>query len=125
MNPACIDITNRRPVWEALSTLFLDTQVADWRQWRVNLLSASPYSLDTLDQILSDEVYPICWTNLYAVAGVWDGFDNDWLEGQILHYLERRWSLCRVLKSGQRFANQDPEWLATKRALIAARQQQR
>lgn len=48
------------------------------------LLAASPYSLDDLDAILHEEVYPACSFNLRQVAGEWAGFDADWLERRIL-----------------------------------------
>ena len=78
MKPAFYDLRQRRPVWEALSDLFLDTDVTRTRRWRVRTLAASPYSVAELEQILIDEVYPICHVNLWSVAGVWAGFDQYW-----------------------------------------------
>ena len=46
--------------------------------------STAAYSLEELDAILAEEVYPACAFNLRSVAGEWAGFDADWLEGLIL-----------------------------------------
>ena len=43
--PSLAELSARRPVWEALSTLFLDTDVSVMRAYRVEILAASPYSL--------------------------------------------------------------------------------
>lgn len=82
--PARDDLPRRRPVWLALSDLFLDTDVTLFQEANARLLSASPYSLEELDAILTGEVYPACSLNLWSVAGEWAGFDAGWLEGCIL-----------------------------------------
>jgi hypothetical protein len=51
------DLDARRPVWEAFSTLFLDTDTSLHREYRSRLLARSPYSLPELEQILRDEVF--------------------------------------------------------------------
>lgn len=84
MKSALEDLSNRRPVWSALSSLFLDNDVSLDRNWRVNLLASSPYSMQDIEQILIDEVYPICVHNLLLVAGEWAYFDEKWLESKIL-----------------------------------------
>ncbi len=78
------DIAERRRVWLALSDMFLDTDTALSRAWRVSELARSPYSLAELEDILVHEVYPVCSANLRSVAGEWAGFDADWLEQRIL-----------------------------------------
>ncbi|WP_456299285.1 DUF7079 family protein [Methylocaldum marinum] len=75
MPPAEDDLDHRRPVWDALSSLFLDTDTSLSREWRVKLLASSPYSVEQLEHILVDEVYPICRWNLFSIAGEWAGFD--------------------------------------------------
>ena len=84
LRPAGSDLARRRPVWLALSDLFLDTDVNLFRAGNVRTLAASAYSLDELDAILREEVYPACSANLTLVAGEWAGFDADWLEQRIL-----------------------------------------
>lgn len=123
MNTAHQDIGNRLPVWEALSSLFLDTEVSDLRNWRAGVLAASPYSLESIEKILIDEVYPACKSNLYSVAGVWDGFDPSWLTNRILDNLKSPLRSCGLFKFGARFATKDEEWQATKTAIAALRKQ--
>ncbi len=91
--PTRSDLDSRRPVWLALSDLFLDTDVNLFRESNARLLADSPYSLDELDAILREEVYPACSANLSLVAGEWAGFDADWLEQRILRGgpAPRRW----------------------------------
>ena len=55
-----------------------------WRQGNARTLAASPYSMDELDRILREEVYPACSFSLTLVAGEWAGFEADWLERRIL-----------------------------------------
>jgi hypothetical protein len=45
------DIAERRRVWLALSDMFLDTDTALSRAWRVSELARSPYSLAELEDI--------------------------------------------------------------------------
>ncbi|MGH7937882.1 MAG: DUF7079 family protein, partial [Chthoniobacterales bacterium] len=71
MPPAGDDLKHRRPVWEALSTLFLDTDTSLDRQWRARILADSTYSLDELEEILLAEVHPACSGNLRSIAGEW------------------------------------------------------
>lgn len=97
--PAREDIENRRPVWLALSELFLDTEHDFASLGQIaSVLGESPYSLNELDEILYDEVYPVCVSNLRPVAGVWGGFDEDWLEAAIRRHLQRGWNRPRCLK---------------------------
>ena len=84
MNPP-IDLDVRRPVWSALSELFLDTHLTAKDLDRIaHRVAASPYSERELDAILLWEVYPACHTNMYWIAGEWAGFDEQWLESKIL-----------------------------------------
>ena len=79
------DLTARRPVWVALSDLFLDTSLDATDLDRIaTVLAASPYSLRELDDIFLWEVYPVLHWNLLSMAGEWAGFDGVWLEQQIL-----------------------------------------
>ena len=82
--PVREDLERRRPVWLALSDLFLDTDVNFLRAANTRLLAASTYSLAELDGILRHEIYPACSFNLRQVAGEWAGFDAGWLERRIL-----------------------------------------
>lgn len=121
VKPADQDLAARRPVWEALSELFLDTDVSVGRQWRIERLAASPYEVDEIEHILVDEVYPVCKYNLLSVAGVWDGFDLPWLEAQILKRLRSRLRPWHRLSLGRRVMGRSSEWRATKEGTLAAR----
>ncbi len=79
------EISLRRPVWAAISELFLDTSLDSKDVERIaRELAKSPYSLHELDNILLWEVYPACRSNLFSIAGEWTGFDLEWLQRRIL-----------------------------------------
>ncbi|WP_295645609.1 hypothetical protein [uncultured Methylibium sp.] len=119
--PALAELAARRPVWEALSDLFLDTDVSLSRRWRVELLARSPYSVDQIEWILVNEVYPVCKYNLLSVAGEWAGFDPMWLEARILRRLRSPWRALHVLNLGRLTVRLSMEWRATRHAIDAAR----
>jgi hypothetical protein len=95
------ELANRRPVWEALSELFLDTELQpEDFQSLGRILAASPYTLDEIEDILYGEVYPICIWNLLSVAGEWAGFDIDCLQ-EAIQKRQRSWlKLPRFLQMG-------------------------
>ena len=120
MKPAAEDLENRRPVWKALSDLYLDTDTSLSRRWRVQILAASPYSLEEFERILIDEIDPACRINFATPAGEWAGFDMEWLEARILKQSRsrgffRRFSLTRFL------IPRSPEWRATKDEIVRLR----
>jgi len=87
-----VGIDARRPVWRALSELYLDTSYRNAVRAAARELARSPYPLHELRAILFDEVHPVLARNLCVTAGVWDGFDQDWLAGSIARNLRRpRW----------------------------------
>jgi hypothetical protein len=116
-----VDLRARRPVWEALSTLFLDTDTSLDREWRAKLLAASPYSLVELEQILIDEVYPICAGNLLSIAGEWAGFDPAWLEQRIMRRLRSPFRAFHWLNLGRLTIHLSGEWPRTKAAVANLR----
>lgn len=73
-----IDIERRLPVWQALSELFLDTELQpyDHRQIAAQLRE-SGYSPDELRAILMNEVAPAFVPNLLSVAGEWTSWSED------------------------------------------------
>ena len=88
MRRPALEVANRQLVWAAFSELYLDTELSAGDSERIaETLSQSPYAVETLEHILFAEVHPICVTNLLQVAGIWSGFDSDWLQQRIL----RRW----------------------------------
>ena len=122
MKRAVDDIESRRPVWAALSTLFLDTDVSLDRDYRAKVLAASPYSIDELTQILASEVYPVCRWNLFSIAGEWAGFDPEWLEKKILRRLSRRLRLKGGWTLGRVTVHLSLEWENTRSAVNALRE---
>lgn len=121
LKPATEDLAARRPVWEALSDLFLDTDPSLSRAWRVQQLAHSPYTMAQLQAILVDEVYPVCRANLLSVAGEWAGFDPAWLEGRILRRLSSRFRCLHGLNLGRLTVPASTEWRATRQAVVAVR----
>lgn len=77
------DDSARVPVWVALSDLYLDTAVETFHDAIADTLAASPFPLDELQAMLVHDVHPVLFTNLMAPAGVWTGFDPDWLVARI------------------------------------------
>lgn len=68
----------------ALSRLFLDTEKPTKE---IDTITSSLRSLNipshTLGRILRHDVFPILYPNLLSSTGVWEGFDEDWLLGQV------------------------------------------
>lgn len=94
LTPAAADLERRRPVWLAMSELFLDTELDLPALHAIaRALRASGYTPQELERILSREVAPILRANTLSVAGEWTGFDPDWLVERILkrQHSWRRW----------------------------------
>lgn len=74
------ELQRRKPLWVALSSLFLDTelQAADI-QHIAKQMKESGYGLDAIEEILMNEVLPVCRQNLHSPGGEWAGFDENWL----------------------------------------------
>jgi len=116
MKPASDDLDNRRPVWDALSELFLDVELLpdDFQRLGKNL-SASPYAINEFEKILYGEVYPVCIWNLLDIAGVWQGFDTDSLQEAILNH-NRSWlKIPRFVRVGRWMIRK--EWSKTKEVI--------
>ena len=79
------DIDRRKPVWIALSEFYLDTELqpADIEAIRL-VFAQSGYTIDEIRRINYEEVAPILLDNLLSPAGVWAGFDADWLTKTIM-----------------------------------------
>ena len=73
-------IIKRKPLWAALSDLFLDTELQEFQlEYIAKIMKQSGYSVDKIHTILMHEVFPVCIANLHSIAGEWAGFDEDWL----------------------------------------------
>lgn len=108
----------RRPVWIAMSDLFLDTDVRLSYVHIVRTLAASPYSLDELQRILKDEVTPVLQHNLLQVAGEWAMFPEDWVVAEC----EKRRNKRRWLPNT---VNVDEDWRILAQWITKVRQDAR
>ncbi len=119
------DLERRRPVWLALSELFLDTSLtsADVNRIAANL-ARSPYAIDELQRILLWEVYPACRSNRLWIAGEWMGFDPQWLERRILR---GQWFVGVVwtATAGRLGMSTSMDWRRIKRRVTAIREGRR
>lgn len=121
------EVARRRPVWLAISDLWLDTELQDSQLgWMARVLDESGYDLPTLQGIMEDEVAPVVFRNLVCVAGVWDGFDEDWLFERIETRLRRQTRLghhlSRLRRRGMTALVRD-DWAEVLRRLSLLRAQ--
>lgn len=67
-------IQARMPLWEALSSLWLDTEVTDTElEWIARVMADSGLTIEELWRVYSYEVAPVVFMNVYSVAGQWVG----------------------------------------------------
>jgi len=88
------EIERRKPVWFALSELWLDTELSDSDLHHIaTKMVDSGYSLNELRVICDSEIAPVVYKNLHTPVGVWSGFDESWLTQQILTQMNKpkRW----------------------------------
>lgn len=86
-----IDIENRKPIWIAVSELYLDTELGknDFKHIAI-IIKESPYTFKEVKEIDKNEVFPILQYNLLSVAGEWAGFDDKWLIDEIEKSINKR-----------------------------------
>ncbi len=74
------EIEKRKTVWNALSELYLYTELqrSDFERIAA-VFNKSDYSIEEIKLIDLYEVFPLLQTNLLNVAGEWAGFDEYWL----------------------------------------------
>ncbi len=81
----------RIEAWSAISELWLDTHFDDGEQNYVSsILANSRFTIPEIEHMYLYEVAPVVFVNLLSVAGVWEGFDKDWLADTILKRRRRR-----------------------------------
>jgi hypothetical protein len=115
------DLKARRPVWSALSDLFLDTDTTLLEPQIVRTLAASPYSEVELERIFIAEVHPVCWANIFWWE--WAGFDPEWLEAQITSPRTRFANFLTWLHPLSHWLNRrSPQWRRILRGVAAERQ---
>jgi hypothetical protein len=68
----------RTPVWVALSTLYLDTELLDDDYRHIaGVAHKAGLSWAEVERINQDEVAPVVVYNLFSIAGEWAGFDEE------------------------------------------------
>ena len=73
-------LKTRKPLWIALSDLFLDTELQEYNHAHIaTAMFESDYSFAEIEDILMLEVFPVCIPNMHSVAGEWAGFHEDWV----------------------------------------------
>lgn len=84
-------IQKRRPLWVALSELWLDTELSGEDLERIaRIMADSDLNIEQLRRVYLVEVAPVVSSNLVAIAGEWSGFDEEWLCSQIVSNLRDR-----------------------------------
>lgn len=73
------ELARKRPIWVALSDLFLDTEVRAFLPGIALRAMEHGYSEQELWETLDREVAPVLSPNLLSVAGEWACFDEEWL----------------------------------------------
>lgn len=74
------DWEKRKEIWLCLSDSYLDVALSDTDYHRmVKLFESTHMSLNELMAIDLLEVYPVLKSNLISPAGVWTGFQEEWL----------------------------------------------
>lgn len=91
-------IAARRPLWLALSELWLDTELDEKDLERIAaVLAQSGLSIAELRDVYLVEVAPAVYRNLLDPAGVWEGFDETGLTERITSNLRDRPRRTRFL----------------------------
>lgn len=91
------NIEERKPVWLALSRIYLDTELLESDfEYIASELIASPYTFNEVRAIDKNEVFPVLYPNLLIVAGEWAGFDDEWLVKRIVCSLQERNSFAQL-----------------------------
>ncbi len=87
------------PVWAALSEFYVDTQLTaqDFDAIASKLVD-SGYTLLQVKDIDKYEVRPLLFTNLLSAAGVWSGFDAEWLATNCTRIYYKRNNFFHKLK---------------------------
>ena len=73
-------IERRKPIWNVISEFYLDTELQEADYDRISkTLMASGFDIEELKAMDLYEVFPVLKNNLLSAAGVWNGFDENWL----------------------------------------------
>lgn len=85
------ELNRRKPVWIAISRLWLDTEIDDLDIRHIaQVAQASGFSIKELNEIYLYEVAPVVSANLLVPAGIWTDFDENWLTSEARKRAESR-----------------------------------
>ncbi|MBS1508115.1 MAG: hypothetical protein JSS79_15860 [Bacteroidetes bacterium] len=85
------ELETRRPIWTELSDFYLDTELSDDDLKRkADVFRSSGLTLDEIKEINYGEVGPHLIDNLRSTAGIWNGFDEEWLHSTIERHITRQ-----------------------------------
>ena len=86
MLPPHADLEARRPIWDAMQMLWMDTDPACELERIAAICASSKYSVAELEQIYWNEVRPAVKANLHSFnpAPEWAGLEIGWLADRIL-----------------------------------------
>ncbi|UNK42494.1 hypothetical protein MNO14_16445 [Luteimonas sp. S4-F44] len=74
----------RLQLWQALSDLFLDTEIDDTTIVAIaRVVRETGYTAAEVHRVLWGEVYPVLAPNLRSVAGIWSGWPDAWLAAHL------------------------------------------
>lgn len=74
---------DRERLWVALSDLWLDTELDEERLVEIaDVVRESHLTEAQLDHVFEVELAPFLGRNNLTIAGVWDGFDPEWVCAQ-------------------------------------------
>ena len=77
------DLPPREQLWIALSDLWLDTELSPARVEAIAaVVRASRRTRSEVEDVLRRELAPFLDANLRSPAGVWSGFDPEWVCAQ-------------------------------------------
>lgn len=85
------EIDCRLPVWQAMSDLFLDTELQEFQyKYIAKVIVASEFTAQEIHYILWNEVFPALADNLRIVSGEWQMFQDEWLVKRIMNVLSKK-----------------------------------
>lgn len=85
------NLDERKAVWEALSDLYLDTELQEYDFTSIaSRIIESPYTINEIKEIDKYEIFPVLFSNLLTPAGEWAGFHREILFKNITSWIESR-----------------------------------
>lgn len=85
-------LERKKLLWAALSNLCLDTEMQDFDyKYVARVIREQGFTVEEAERIAFEEVFPVLHGNLLSTAGVWTGFDPDWLAAEIERRANNPW----------------------------------